>query len=107
MNSESNYEPIPKEFVNAYLSVMGVEAEMKERALNIDYSKMELLGIAINLSKQVFYQEDADRLVPSGCLAIDWPQYLDGSCMDNGDCKWCSIFYYGPDSVTQEELEDI
>ena len=51
-------------------------------------------------SGQIFYKEEADALVPRGCIAQGNEH---GACMARG-CKWCFVYHYGPDILA--ELED-
>ena len=41
---------------------------------------------------QITYQEEADILVPEGCIAVGNEH---GACMDRG-CRWCFVYYDGP-----------
>ncbi len=50
---------------------------------------------------QVFYREDAGRLIPDGCIAIGNEH---GACMDRG-CEYCLIYYYGPEEYERVEEE--
>ena len=51
---------------------------------------------------QVFYPQEADELVPSGCLDIELGN-THGACMQRG-CEWCWVYYEGPDVLF--ELRD-
>ncbi len=48
---------------------------------------------------QTFYPQEADKLVPEGCIATHNEH---GACMDRG-CKWCWVYYDGPEAL--EDLE--
>tara|TARA_Y100000310_G_scaffold314220_1_gene363375 strand:- start:114 stop:287 length:174 start_codon:yes stop_codon:yes gene_type:complete len=49
---------------------------------------------------QVFYPQEANALVPDGCIA-DGNEH--GACMDRG-CRWCWVYYDGPEVL--EETDD-
>lgn len=44
---------------------------------------------------QVFYLEEADELVPAGCLDRDRGNQH-GACLKRS-CEWCWVYYEGPD----------
>lgn len=44
---------------------------------------------------QVFYPKEADTQVPEGC---DYPLGK-GACMDGDGCRWCRIYYGGPEAL--------
>ena len=44
----------------------------------------------------------ADELVPEGCIAVGNEH---GACMDRG-CRWCHVYYYGPNVLKElDEME--
>ena len=44
---------------------------------------------------QVFYPQEADELVPEGCLDRDRGNQH-GDCLGRG-CEWCDVYYHGPE----------
>ncbi len=50
---------------------------------------------------QVFYRQEADELVPEGCIAFGNEH---GGCMDRG-CRWCLVYYDGPEALAGEDAE--
>ena len=52
------------------------------------------------LAGQVFYRQEADELVPGGCLSQGNEH---GACLDRG-CEWCHVYYDGPNVLF--ELRD-
>lgn len=51
------------------------------------------------LAGQVFYRQEADELVPAGCLDRDRGNQH-GACLDRG-CEWCWVYYYGPNILLE------
>ena len=60
----------------------------------------------VTRSGQTFYPQEADALVPEGCIAVGNEH---GGCLDRG-CRWCDIYYTGlqPDGTywPTEALEE-
>jgi len=48
---------------------------------------------------QVSYPQEADELVPGGCIAQGNEH---GGCMDRG-CAWCEVYYYGPEVLEEQD----
>ena len=53
-------------------------------------------------SGQIFYAEEADKLVPDGCIAFGNEH---GGCLARG-CLWCLVYYDGPQALREEQLDD-
>jgi hypothetical protein len=54
-----------------------------------------------NRAGQVSYQQEADKLVPEGCIASGNEH---GGCLDRG-CRWCLVYYDGPAALDGNAAE--